>query len=212
MYTPHFNAEDDIPTLQSFIQANPLCTLVVPTQGGMVATHIPMVLHTESSAIGILRGHVARANPIWKDFDVSEDALGIFTSPQHYISASWYPGKADHGKEIPTWNYVAVHVYGRLSIIEKPSWLLQHLHSLTNQSEVIAEKPWNVADAPADFIAKLSKGIVGLELPVSRFVGKWKVSQNRSKPDAAAVVQNLQKLGTAASNAMSELIETRRPR
>ena len=212
MYTPKSNAEDDILTLQHFIRENALCTLVTQTELGMVASHIPMVLHTENGEFGVLRGHVARANPQWKDFIGSQEALGVFTGPQHYISAFWYPDKATHGKEVPTWNYVAVHAYGTLRAVEDPAWLLEHLRTLTDANEVIAEIPWRVADAPADFISKLSRGIVGLELPISRFEGKWKVSQNRSDRDASAVVEGLRSLGTPAGSAMSELVEVRRPR
>ena len=167
MHTPKINAENDVLTLQNFIRENALCTLVTQTEFGMVASHIPMVLHTEAGELGTLRGHVARANPQWKDFVGSQEALGVFTGPQHYISASWYPDKAIHGKEVPTWNSVAVHAYGILRVVEDPAWLFEHLRTLTDANEVIAEIPWKVADAPADFISKLSCGIVGLELPVA---------------------------------------------
>ncbi len=212
MHTPKINAENDVLTLQNFIRENALCTLVTQTEFGMVASHIPMVLHTEAGELGTLRGHVARANPQWKDFVGSQEALGVFTGPQHYISASWYPDKAIHGKEVPTWNYVAVHAYGTLRVVEDPAWLLEHLRTLTDANEVIAEIPWRVADAPADFISKLSRGIVGLELPISRFEGKWKVSQNRNDRDASAVMEGLRSLGTPAGSAMSKLVEVRRPR
>jgi len=212
MYTPSINAEKDIPTLRRFVQDNPLCALVTPTAAGLVASHIPMMLHEDSSGFGTLRGHVARANSQWQQFNTSEDALAIFTGPQHYISASWYPGKAIHGKEVPTWNYVAVHAYGRMRIVEDADWLLEHLRDLTDKNEVIAEVPWRVADAPPDFIAKLSKAIVGLELVVSRVEGKWKVSQNRNEQDATGVINGLDSLGTPSSEAMKELVSSRRPR
>jgi transcriptional regulator len=212
MYTPGFNAETDVPTLRNFVRENPLCTLVTQTGGGLVASHIPMVLHDSSDGFGVLRGHVARANSQWKEFLSSEDALAIFTGPQHYISASWYPSKAIHGKEVPTWNYVAVHAYGRMQAIEDPDWLLAHLRTLTDTNEIIAEVPWRVADAPPDFIAKLSKAIVGLEVVVSRVEGKWKVSQNRNEQDAAGVIAGLDGLGTPVSEAMKELVSSRRPR
>lgn len=212
MYTPQFNSEKDLPTLQQFIRMHSLCALVTGTEQGMVASHVPMVLHSDGPGYGVLRGHVARGNSQWKDFSASEEALGIFTGPQHYISASWYPEKMTHGKEVPTWNYVAVHVYGRLRAVEDPDWLLDHLRTLTDQNEVIAELPWKVADAPPEFISKLSQAIVGLELEISRFEGKWKVSQNRSDQDAAGVMSGLERLGTPASIAMRELVQARRPR
>jgi len=212
MYTPSVNAEKDIPTLRSFVRENPLCALVTPTDTGLVASHIPMMLHDIGDGFGTLRGHVARANSQWQNFNPIEDALAIFTGPQHYISASWYPSKAVHGKEVPTWNYVAVHASGRMRIVENADWLLEHLRTLTDKNEVIAEVPWQVADAPPDFIARLSKAIVGIELVVTRIEGKWKVSQNRSEADAAGVIDALESLGTPASNAMKELVRSRRPR
>jgi transcriptional regulator len=212
MYTPSANVEEDVPTLRQFLRENPLCALVTQTGGGMVASHIPMVLHESGSGFGVLRGHVARGNSQWRDLSASAEALGIFTGAQHYVSASWYPEKKVHGREVPTWNYVAVHVYGRLRAIEDPAWLLEHLRTLTDVNEVIAEVPWSVADAPPEFIAKLSGAIVGLELEVSRVEGKWKVSQNRNDLDAAAVVKGLEGLGTPAGAVMSELVRAARVR
>ncbi len=212
MYTPRINAETDLPTLQHFVRSSPLCTLVTRTEQGMVASHIPMVLHADEFNATVLRGHVARANTQWQDFLTHEEALGIFTGPQHYISASWYPEKQTHGREVPTWNYVAVHAYGRLQAIEDPVWLLEHLRTLTDENERIAELPWKVQDAPPDFIAKLSRAIVGLELRVSRLEGKWKASQNRNDHDAAAVMEGLDRLGTPESAAMRDLVHARRPR
>jgi transcriptional regulator len=212
MYTPSVNAEKDVPTLRRFVQENPLCALVTQTGAGLVASHIPMMLYEDNLGFGTLKGHVARANSQWQDFNTSEDALAIFTGPQHYVSASWYPSKATHGKEVPTWNYVAVHVYGRMRIVEDSDWLLEHLRDLTDKNEQIVETPWRVDDAPQGFIAKLSKAIVGIELVVSRVEGKWKVSQNRSEQDAAGVIKGLDSIGTPASTAMKELVSSRRPR
>ena len=106
------------------------------------ASHIPVVLHEGESGFGVLRCHVARGNSQWRDFEGSVEALAIFTGPQHFISASWYPGKKTHGREVPTWNYVAVHAYGRLRAIEDPEWILEHVRTLTDQQEVIVEVPW----------------------------------------------------------------------
>ncbi len=213
MYTPSVNAEKDVSTLREFVRENPLCALVTTTgSSGLVASHIPMLLHENGQGFGTLRGHVARANSQWQDFNTAEEALAIFTGPQHYISASWYPGKAVHGKEVPTWNYVAVHAYGTMRVVEDADWLLEHLRTLTDKNEVIAEVPWQVADAPPDFIAKMSKAIVGMELVVSRMEARWKVSQNRNEVDAAGIMDGLESLGTPAGVAMKELVSSRRPR
>lgn len=211
MYIPPLNREDDISELRRFVQANPLCTLVSLTGRGLVATHIPVVLHETSSGFGVLRGHVARANSHWRDSNADVETLAIFTGPQHFISASWYPGKKTHGREVPTWNYVAVHAYGRLRVVEDHDWLLDHLKSLVDENERIAEFPWAVSDAPPDYIAGEMRAIVGIELEVSRVEGKWKASQNRNDEDAAAAIGGLQSLGTPSSEAMCELIRERRP-
>jgi transcriptional regulator len=212
MYTPGANLESDVSTLRKFVRENPLCALVSTTSQGLVASHIPVVLHERENGFGVLRGHVARANSQWRDSIAEEEALAIFTGPQHYISASWYPGKSTHGREVPTWNYVAVHAYGHLRVFEDTDWLLEHLRTLTDENERTAEVPWKVSDAPPEFIAKLTRAIVGIELDVTRVEGKWKVSQNRNDEDADAVIAGLDRLGTPASKVMRELVRARRPR
>lgn len=212
MYIPTANRESDPAELRRFIREHPFCALVSPTAQGLVASHIPVVLHETESGFGVLRGHVARGNPQWRDFDGSAETLAIFTGTQHFISASWYPGKKTHGEEVPTWNYIAVHVYGRLRAIEDPGWLLEHVTSLTDQHERIAVSPWKVSDAPADFIARMSRAIVGLELEISRVEGRWKASQNRQDDEVLAVMAGLDQLDTPASAAMRDLIRERRPR
>lgn len=210
MYIPTVNAEKDLPTLRQFVRDHSLCALVTQTGNGMIASHIPMVLHEDDAGFGTLRGHVARLNPQWRDFTAGHEALGIFTGAQHFISASWYPGP--ECREVPTWNYVAVHVYGSIRAIDDTDWLLQHLRTLTEKNEAIVETPWRVSDAPKDFIEKMSRAIVGIELPVSRVEGKWKVSQNRNEDDAAGVLRGLETLGTSASMTMRDLVRSRRPR
>jgi transcriptional regulator len=135
MYIPQHNEEKRIPVLHQLIRAEPLAALVTLASTGLFATHLPMVLESTPDGLGILRGHVARANPQWRDLDPAVDALAIFSGPQHYITPTWYPGTYEHGKEVPTWNYVVVHAYGPLRIIHDEHWLLTHLEQLTAQSE-----------------------------------------------------------------------------
>ena len=212
MYTPKANEETNIAVLHNFMRENPLCVLVTHSERGLLASHLPLVLEDDGSSYGVLKGHFARANPQWKEAAPLEDALAIFSGPHHYISASWYPGTMADGKEVPTWNYVAVYAYGRLRIIEDLAWLLDHLRALAERSEVIVELPWKLSDAPPEFIAKLTGGIVGFEIPITRLEGKWKVSQNRDEQDATAVMQGLESLGTPEATAMQELIASQRPR
>jgi transcriptional regulator len=193
--------------MHDLMAAHPLGTLITVGSSGLIASHIPMVLEKDGSEFGVLKGHISRANPQWKDLTPTIEALAIFAGDQHYISASWYPGTREHGKEVPTWNYAVVHAYGTLKLVEDERWLMAHLESLTDIHEAGSEKPWKVSDAPQDFIRALLNGIIGLELPIRRLEGKWKVSQNRTERDRRAVVDELTKLGTTESLAMRDLVE-----
>ncbi|MEO6804048.1 MAG: FMN-binding negative transcriptional regulator [Granulicella sp.] len=210
MYIPRANEEKRIPVMHQMIAAHPLAALVTLGASGLLASHIPMVLEDDGSPFGVLKGHIARANTQWSDLSPTVDALAIFAGPQHYISASWYPGTEEHGKEVPTWNYVVVHAYGPLKVIADADWLMEHLESLTDQLEAPSEIPWKVADAPADFIKALLNGIVGFELPIQRLEGKWKVSQNRNARDREAVRGGLDRLNTPESLTMKELVAGKR--
>lgn len=211
MYTPTANREEDPVTLRAFMREHPFCALVTMTANGLVASHVPVVLQEAESGFGVLRSHVARGNAQWRDFDPAVEAMAIFTGPQHYISANWYPGKRTHGEEVPTWNYIAVHAFGRLRAIDDPQWLLEHVSSLTEQSATISPVPWKVSDAPPDFISKQTRAIVGLGLEISHVQGRWKASQNRDDEEVASVTAALGEIGTTASQEMSDLIQERRP-
>jgi transcriptional regulator len=206
MYIPRANEERRVPVLHSLMRAEPLAALVTLSSSGLVASHIPMVLEEDGSPLGVLRGHVSRANSQWRDLEASVEALAIFSGPQHYISPTWYPGKAEHGKEVPTWNYVVVHAYGSLKVMEDKGWMRAHLERLTNENEAETAMPWKVSDAPEEFIETMMKGIVGLELPISRLEGKWKVSQNRTMRDREGVLEGLSKEGTPESLTMKALV------
>lgn len=206
MYIPKANEEKRIDVLHDLIELQPLASLVTMGQNGLFASHLPMVLERGAGTQGLLKGHLSRANQQWRDFVPSVQALAIFAGPQHYISPSWYPEKAESGKVVPTWNYVVVHVYGALRVIEDKAWLLDHLNALTTRQEASSPMPWKVSDAPADYVDSLTKGIVGVELPIERIEGKWKVSQNQPERNRAGVAQGLERLDTAASRAMRALV------
>ena len=135
MYTPSANLETRLPVIRQMIAAHPLAAIVTQGANGLLASHIPMVLEDDGSEFGVLKGHVARGNDQWKDSSGQVEALAIFTGHQHYISAGWYPGKLEEGKEVPTWNYVVVHASGPLRVVTDDAWLLSHVESLTNQHE-----------------------------------------------------------------------------
>jgi transcriptional regulator len=168
-----------------------------------------MVLERNGTALGLLKGHLSRANTQWREFSPSVEALAIFSGPQHYITPNWYPEKEATGKVVPTWNYAVVHAYGHLKVIEDGKWLMAHLNTLTTTHEAESPAPWKVSDAPADHIASLARGIVGLEMVIERIEGKWKVSQNRSEQDRSGVADGLAELNTTESLAMKALVEKR---
>ena len=207
MYIPRANEETRVPVMRALIEAHPLATLVTLGASGLFASHIPMVLEDDGSQFGVLKGHIARGNAQWRDFVSTVDALAIFAGHQHYITPNWYPGKKEHGKEVPTWNYAVVHAYGPLKVIEDEQWLMTFLNRLTNIHEAASPVPWKVSDAPEDFIKSMLRGIVGLEVPIRRLEGKWKVSQNRTESDRKGVIAGLEKLSTPESLAMKALVE-----
>ena len=211
MYIPRHHEETRLDVLHRLIESQPLASLITLGSSGLFASHLPMVLHRSDGPNGTLRGHISLANPQWRELNPSVEALAIFSGPQHYITPSWYPEKAETGKVVPTWNYAVVHAYGPLEIIEDPAWLLNHLKTLTATHEASSPTQWQVTDAPEDFIASLSKCIVGVELPIHRIEGKWKVSQNQTERTRAAVEQGLEDLDTPESLAMRDLVAGKRP-
>ncbi len=192
-----------MPVLHEFMAAHPFAVVVTNGDAGMVASHVPLLLDAAEGPFGTLRGHVARANP----HSAEADVLVIFNGPNHYISPSWYPSKAEHGMVVPTWNYVAVHAYGRMRVIDDRDRLIAHLRKLTDAHELGSAEPWSVDDAPASYIAGLTRAIVGIEIEIQRLEGKWKVSQNRPAADRAAVVERLMELGDDRSVTMAKQIQ-----
>jgi transcriptional regulator len=207
MYIPRHNEEKRVSVMHALIVSRPLGTLVTLGASGLFASHIPMILEDDGSQFGVLKGHISRANTQWRDFVPTVDALAIFAGHQHYITPTWYPGTYEHGKEVPTWNYVVVHAYGPLKVIEDEQWLLTNVEKLTSIHEAGSPVPWRVSDAPVDFIKSQLRGIVGLELPIHKLEGKWKVSQNRTEQERDGVIEGLAKLNTPESLAMKALVE-----
>lgn len=203
MYRPAFFREDRLDVLHDLIRAHPFAQLVTAGGQGLQANPLPMLIDPQASPNGTLRGHLARGNDQVAALREGTEALVIFQGPQAYISPSWYPGKAEHGKVVPTWNYVAVHAWGVPRIIDDPAWLRRLVGDLTDRHEHGRPNPWSVGDAPEDFIAAQLKAIVGIEIPIDRIEGKWKVSQNRSEPDRRGVAEGLEREGNAG---MAELV------
>jgi transcriptional regulator len=188
------------------MRENPLAILVTMGESGMIASHVPMLHYAEPPPHGVFRCHMAKSNPQWSQLSPEIEALIIFNGPDHYISPSWYPSKAAHGKVVPTWNYVTVHAYGSIKVIEDRDWLLQHLNELTNVNETALGFSWRINDAPKSYIDALLGMIVGFEISVTRLEGKFKISQNRSQSDITGVVHGLQDIGTSAADQMARLV------
>lgn len=203
---PHF-AQTDTATLHALVQARPLATWVVQHQGELLVNHVPFLLDAESGEHGTLLGHVARANPVWQALAEGVTSVAVFTGPQAYVSPNWYPSKHAHGKAVPTWNYATVHAHGVPRVVDDPVRVLGIVTRLTQAHEASQAQPWQVADAPADYVAKLLKAIVGIEITVQRWVGKWKVSQNRPVTDQQGVVAGLRGRGTQAAAQMAALMQ-----
>ena len=201
--------EDRIEVLHTLIRQHPFGAMVTCGEDGPTAEHIPFVLHSEGSTNGTLRGHVAKQNPIVDQVSIELNTLIIFQGPQTYITPSWYASKAEHGKVVPTWNYALVHAYGKLTVTHDEAWLREHLDSLTSSQEASQAAPWKPDDAPAKFIGQQIKGIVGVEIKIDRFQGKWKVSQNKGLADKNGIVEGLRAVATDDATAMADLVQER---
>jgi transcriptional regulator len=212
MYNPASFTETRTEIIEAAMAGHPLATLVTMGSGGLAASHIPLLYYRTQTGLGVLRGHLARANQQWRDHLPDSDALAVFSGPQHYVSPAWYPSKEEHGKVVPTWNYVVVHAHGALRIRNEPEWLLENVRALSDRQESARETPWQVSDAPPEFIENLLKAIVGVELTITRLEGKWKVSQNRPIPDRQGVIRGLQALDSPEALEMAELIKANLPK
>jgi transcriptional regulator len=184
MYTPPLFREDRPEVMEALLREYPLATLVVMLGDGMEATHVPLLLRD-----GVLVGHVARGNPIAGADGVA--AIAIFHGPQHYVSPGFYATKAQDPRVVPTWNYIAVHAHGTLRTFTEPSRLRTVVADLTAFFEGQRAEPWHIDDAPGAYIDKLLGAITGIEIPIVRWEGKWKVSQNRPLADRESVAEAL---------------------
>lgn len=224
MYLPAHFEESRTEVLHALLRAHPLGLLVTQDAAGALAANtVPFVLDVVdvpdwpgSPAVnsadpaggpGILRGHVARANPVWREARGDVDSLVVFQGPQAYISPSMYPSKAATGKVVPTWNYVMVQARGRLRAVEDAEWLRGFVTRLTDRHEAARPVPWAVTDAPADYIDTMLHAIVGIEIVLTALTGKWKASQNRSAADRHGVAHGLRAQGHADAEVLAGRIE-----
>jgi transcriptional regulator len=205
MYVPRFNALDDPDTVRAMVAAVGSAELVTVGEAGYpLATRLPVVWAEDRLVF-----HVARANPHWRSVPVegSVPALAVVTDAEAYISPAWYASKAEHGRVVPTWNYSAVQITGRLRRIEDAGWLRTAVTMLTDRHESARAERWEVTDAPAEYVEKQLRAIVGLELDIERVEGKAKLSQNRSGEDRAGVIAGLRAEGGARESVMADEME-----
>lgn len=205
MYQVAVFREERIDVMHALIRVHPLAVLVTSAGGTLEANHLPLLIDPLPSPQGTLRGHVARANPLWRQLHETE-VLVVFQGPQAYVTPSWYPEKRETGKVVPTWNYAVVHARGPLIIRDDRDWLRDLVSRLTYQQEAGLPQPWSIADAPIDYIERMLGAIVGIEIPVRSIEGKWKVSQNRTDADRAGVVDGLAQLADPQAQAMAALV------
>ena len=210
MYTPKAFEVTDLALLHAAMKQSELATLVTMTTQGLVATHLPLLLDETKGEYGTITGHVSRANLQWRESDPNAEALIIFLGLDTYVSPNWYPAKQENGRVVPTWNYAAIHAYGRLTFYEDPEWLRNMVTELTKRHEASFPAPWQVTDAPAVYIDSQLKAIVGFEFRILRLEGKQKFNQNRSAEDRLGVIEGLRETGKTQVAELMEKIESQR--
>ena len=198
MYLPKHFEQHDAGALQALMREHPLATLVTTGADGITADHMPLEYAPGEGEHGTLYGHVARANPLWQHAR-GAPVLAVFNGPQTYITPSWYATKAITHKVVPTWNYSVVHAHGVLEAVEDAPWLHALVTRLTRHHETPRDAPWSVSDAPDDFVQQMLRFIVGIRIPLTQLIGKWKISQNRDQADRQGVAQGLVAAGMPAA-------------
>jgi len=213
MYLPSHFDEQRTDVLHKLVHDHPLGLLITLADtdagAGLQANPVPFFLDADpAGGPGILRAHVARANPVWRAARADVETLVVFQGAQAYISPSWYAAKAEHGKVVPTWNYVTVQARGTLRAVDDAQWLRAFVGRLTQHHEATQARPWAITDAPPEYIDSMLRAIVGIEIVLSSLVGKWKVSQNRPVADRTGVVRGLHghEDAPAASNTMADWV------
>ncbi len=210
MYIPKRYQETRLDIMYDLIRDHPLATLITHNGQSLSANHIPMLLGADDSAFGLLSGHVARANPVWREHQPHIDVLAIFQGSNAYISPSWYTTKKETGRVVPTWNYAAVHVTGSLKFYENTDKLRAHLIKLVNTHESGFPQPWLFSDAPAAYTDKMLTSIIGFELTIRDLKGKWKVGQNQPEANQVSLKRALRSQSRSEYHDLADLLEDRK--
>jgi len=209
MYIPKHFLESRFEVLHAFMRRHPLATICVDGGSGLEADHVPLTLRSEPAPHGVLLGHVARANPLWRKAGDGLDCLVVFQGPQHYISPNWYATKAETGRVVPTWNYEVVHVRGRILAVDDPVRLRVLLEELTTEHEQSQTQAWHVRDAPNDYIDAMVRAVVGIRIEIQGLVGKSKLSQNQPDANQRSLVEALRARDDSSALQMAEAIAER---
>ena len=216
MYLPAYFQESRTDVLHALMRARPLATLVTLSESGIVANHVPVETLPDPLPHGVLRGHVARANPLWREYRADSEALAIFQGPQAYISPSFYPSKLETGEVVPTWDYAVVHARGTLRFVQDSVWLRAlvsrltdaHESSLTDAHESSRRVAWKIDDAPSRYIERMLALIVGFELSIASLTGKWKLSQNHSAANRLGVATGLRATAGAEAGEVADMLSS----
>jgi transcriptional regulator len=208
LYLPAYFEESRTDVLHALMRVRPLATLVTLCDSELVANHIPVETLSEPPPHGLIRGHIARANPLWRKYRVDSEALAIFQGPQAYISPSFYPSKKETGEVVPTWDYAVVHARGTLRFVQDAGWLHALVVRLTDGHEASRRAPWKVGDAPRPYIEKMLSLIVGFEFSIVGLTGKWKISQNHPAANRQGVVKGLREAAGADSQEIANMLSS----
>lgn len=206
MYVPKHFDESRVEVMHELMRDCPLATLVTTTSNGLTANHIPLILSENPVPYGTLQGHVARANPIWREHLSEIETLAIFHGSDAYITPGWYATKRETGKVVPTWDYAVVHAHGTLRIVDDAQWLRSQIEKLTAHHESEYSEQWKLTDAPADYIEKLISAVVGIEIVITKLEGKWKVSQNQPERNKESVADGLRERNKPKDASIAKLI------
>jgi len=204
MYIPKAFHEEDRATLHALMQQYSFATLITQHDDRPFASHLPLILHADDGPYGTLVGHMARANPQWRDFATGQEVLAIFQGPHAYVSPSWY----EVHPSVPTWNYTAVHAYGVPQVITDQATLQALLRTLVETYEAPSARPW-AFELPPEYLQGMLQGIVGFTMPITRLEGKYKLSQNRPEQDRPRVIAALETQGDALSAGVAALMRQR---
>ena len=195
MYVPSHFEEKRTEVLHDLISRNPFGILVTHCTEGLDANHLPFGLDREGGPLGVLYAHVARANPVWQNVTNGDDVLVVFQAGDAYVSPNWYPSKKEFHRQVPTWNYMVAHAHGRIAVHDDARMVRGIVARLTSTHEAIEPNPWKMSDSPREFIDAMVKAVVGIEIHITRLIGKSKLSQNKEVRDILGAGQALKARG-----------------